>query len=108
MSVQPQLFQVDEALSPRLVWMRKNKVITYRCPSDGTWLAAFGDCHKWAYASTADFFAQETAHWGESRIGTATSEDEALVDLAKCYGRKLWNEEPETRAVSSEEGAREG
>lgn len=85
--------------SPRLAWMKRHGIITFyhapgHCPP--TWFAGF-QC--WRPGLTGiDFFATETAHNGDSRIGEGDTEDEALASLMTCgHARenkiRLWNEE---------------
>lgn len=88
-----ELFPATEgaALSPRLQWMQRHGVMTYRIPSDGTWIAGVAK-DAFGRVSEAEWFAAETGSWGETRIGVASTEDEALADLALKHGIRLWNE----------------
>ena len=93
-----ELFPLAEILqeSPRLRWLKKHNVITFSCAQldseDYIWLAAF-DKSKWVYKSPLDFFAQETAEFGDTRIGSGDTEDDAICMLARMYRVRLWNEE---------------
>jgi hypothetical protein len=90
--------------SPRLAWLKRHDVLTWHddgkrdgfqvCPPQ--WFAGF--THWWPEKTGIDFFALETAHNGDSRIGEGDSEQEALCQLLTCgearaKGIKLWNEE---------------
>lgn len=90
--------------SPKLAWMKRHGVITWydngkrdgvqRCEPE--WFAAFQ--HWWPGKSGIDFFAIETAHNGDSRIGQGDSEEEALCHFLTCGEArakwlKRWNEE---------------
>lgn len=86
--------------SPRRAWMQRHGIITcYHAPGHGippTWFAGFQRWHP--ELSGVDFFAHETAHNGDSRIGEGDTADEALADLMTCsHARqnniRLWNEE---------------
>lgn len=88
------LFPVVESLSPRIAWMRRHGVITFycapgRCPA--VWLAGFQ--RWWPELGGVDFFAQEAACNGDSRLGEGDTEEDALVALARAAGLRLWNEE---------------
>ena len=82
--------------SPRLAWMKRHGIVTFRLPAD-LWMAGF---QAWRpdVLDPAQFFCDETGANGDSRIGMADTEDEALADLLTCgYARergiRLWNEE---------------
>lgn len=89
------LFDLPEQPSPRLAWMRKHGIITlHHAPGRGvppTWFAGFAEW--WPDKHGENFFAWETAHNGDSRIGEGDTEDEALAQLAYHWDMKLWNEE---------------
>jgi hypothetical protein len=55
------------------------------------WMAGF-DGGQWEYENAADWFCQETTHYGDSRIGVGETEDEAIESLCKLYRVPLWNE----------------
>jgi hypothetical protein len=89
-----ELFPVEAVQmdSPRLAWMKKHGVITYRSPVEPVcWFAGFQEW--WPKLEGVGFFAKETAHNGDIRVGEGATEDEALCQLAKWEGIKLWNEE---------------
>ena len=70
-----ELFHVKESLSPRLAWMRENKIQTQKITHDSyppheSWQA-------WVMFTMAAF---------------GDTEDEAIVALAKKLNLKLWNE----------------
>ena len=95
--------------SPRLAWMKRNGIITlYHAPGHcpPTWFAGFQVW--WPELRGVDFFAEETAHNGDSRLGEGDSEDEALASLMTCWDArkinlKLWHAEssPNTKASNS-------
>lgn len=85
-----ELFQIDETLSPRLKWIRENRIEVVdagidhepgdTCPDTGQQLYRYhaflgGKCTKTS-----------------ARFGSGDTEDEAIVDLAKKLNLKLWNE----------------
>lgn len=85
---------VGKADSPRLAWMKKHGVITYRTPFDPfDYLAGVSENAEMTLNQRRDWFADETAQMGDTRIGIGMSEDEALAELAKRRGIPLWNEE---------------
>lgn len=97
MSDAPELFSSEEGRqdSPRRVWLLKHGIITWRTPLDPyDWLAGVAGNADMGTDHRKNWFANETAHNGESRIGLGFTEDEALADLAKLRGLPLWNEEP--------------
>lgn len=93
------LFPVPESLSPRLAWIKKHGIITYRHSTGhapATWFAGFQEW--WPNKSGFDFFFEETANNGDSRVGEGDTEDDALANLLTCgdaraAGIRLWNEE---------------
>ena len=67
----PELFNIPEQLSPRLKWMKEHQVIVEKTDHGSPqFVAASGE--DWAYGNT---------------------KDEAITDLAKKMGWRLWNEE---------------
>jgi hypothetical protein len=84
--------------SPRLAWVKANGILTWHdngkrdgvevCPPQ--WFC--GVRSWWPTETGMSFFGYETGENGDSRIGEGTTEDEALADLAKKHGLKLWNE----------------
>lgn len=85
--------------SPKLAWMKRHGVITfyYSSPNcEPTWFAGF---HSWwPYLKGLNFFAEETGHNGDSRVGEGVTEDDAIASLLTCgeareKGINLWNEE---------------
>lgn len=94
---QPDLFHVQRVLSPRLLWMKRHKVLLYlsmpNCPDSRCFFAAF-DCGDWpGYEDAADYFAQEIARFGDSRIGEGKTEDDAICDLCEKRGVRHWTVE---------------
>ena len=78
-----ELFPTNELLteSPRLIWVRRHGLRTRKLPS-GLWVA-------WRAIDVAR---------GEQALGryvspVGSTEEEALIELAKDAGLKLWNEE---------------
>ena len=90
---QPTLFPLPSSLSPRLKWMETHGAVTYRCASDGLWLAAIPSRHGWKYSCIADFFAQETAHNETTNLGSGINEEEALEGLCVIYELPHWSED---------------
>lgn len=45
------------------------------------------------YEDRANFFAAETAHNGDHRLGEGKTEDDAMAELARRSDIRLWNEE---------------
>ena len=88
-----------ESKSPRLLWMDRHGIITLRhAPghSPPTWFAGFQAW--WPDLSGVDFFANETAHNGDSRVGEGDTEEEALVSLMTCWDARkanlrLWHDD---------------
>lgn len=81
------LFDVPPQDSPRLAWMKRNGVLLDHCPEQEpypwiAWLKEHGE--EWTDA---------LARHGDFVFGYGTTEDEAITDLARSRGLKLWNEE---------------
>lgn len=76
-----ELFNIQPSLSPRLRWMGQHGIFTekrnFNEEGDGPWWA-------WSHAKTEPHMKLEASD---------RTEDEALTNLAKKLGIKLWNEE---------------
>jgi hypothetical protein len=70
-----ELFDVPESLSPRLAWIKKHRATVHWSEEDAEYYAYMGSC------CSVDWYG-----WGET-------EDDALFEMAKKRGLKLWNEE---------------
>ena len=85
------LFAVPETLSPRLEWMRGHDVRTHLQESTGDdwlpWSAWFPD-QDWD-SETPTCYDPEA----EAAVGFGKTEMDAIVELAKRHGIKLWNED---------------
>lgn len=89
--------------SPRLAWIKRHQIITYRLPSTGEWLAGFVAGPNYAKIAASEdersqWFCDQIDECGDSSIGISQTEDEALVELmttwyARSNGIRLWNEE---------------
>lgn len=69
------LFSLPESLSPRLKWIKRHQITL--SPSD--------------VADTASRWVASVAY--QMSQGAGVTQDEALTDLAKKLGVRLWNEE---------------
>jgi hypothetical protein len=85
---QPELFSVPEQDSPRLAWLKLRRVTTKNWPG-----CSVGD---------EDEFGNELWPWtafvGDPRqispnVGVGGTEDDAIADLARKRGWRMWNEE---------------
>lgn len=94
-----ELFPIEQVQSesPRLRWLKKHGIITWRHPGDNLGMPAcwFAGFQKWhPDKKGADFFCEETMCHGNSLCSCdEATEDEALADLAKSWEIPLWNEE---------------
>ncbi len=83
--------------SPRLAWMKREKVLTYHslAGEDGAcWFAAFDEGqYEYEKGNMSDFFCQHLGATGDSECGEGDTEDESIAHLARRAGIKLWNEE---------------
>jgi len=73
-----ELFNLPETPSPRLAWMRANKIqchVTTQCPLPVS-------CWSGDLAESME----------NNLIGYGNTEDEAIADFAKRAGLRLWNE----------------
>lgn len=80
------LFDLPETLSPRLQWIQRHGVSINRDDSPGG--IEFGPY----FASVPTSPEGHPNEW-MSCIGSGPTEDDALVDLARNQGLRLWNEE---------------
>lgn len=93
MITEPEFFPTEAVAqdSPRLKWMKKHNAVTFLSRVEPfCWFAGFADE---PVADKAEWFCTELGKNGDTQCGVGTSEDEALVELAKKYAVKLWNEE---------------
>lgn len=77
--------------SPRLKWMRENRVLLHSPPSD---MVGTEDDHGdmiHAYYATPD----SDRGPDKNNIGVGATADEALADFAIKHGLRLWNETPD-------------
>lgn len=74
-----ELFDIEPSLSPRLKWMQEHKVRVTEVARH--FQDEFG-LPAWCAHSTE-----------QNPEGTGDTEDEALVDLARKLGIRLWNEQ---------------
>ena len=94
-----ELFNIPVCESPRLKWLKKHDVKTQHRPGINV-----GDEDKfgnalWPWeAGTSHGLSPERIDAGTFSQGGET-EDEAIANLAKWQGWKLWNEEQVTPAV---------
>ena len=76
-----ELFEIPVSESPRRLWLKKHRISTHRsdCVPDDEepWNAWVGDLAE----------AIE-----DGSVGTGATEDDAVCDLAKMLGIRLWNE----------------
>jgi hypothetical protein len=74
------LFDIPETLSPRLRWLNKHGIQTYKSPyveaGDEPWAAWQGELTEAINADT---------------LATGETEDEAIVNYCKRNGIQLWN-----------------
>ena len=85
-----ELFDIPECKSPRLKWIEENGILTVR-DTTGTWHAVIpkdGD----AWLGAAGLVMKYHATLAASRVASGTTEDDALTNLAKAIGLRLWNE----------------
>lgn len=73
-----ELFEVPEQLSPRLKWMREHAIKVYKSDVSDALEPWIADSSRALKAGTSAF--------------SGATEDEAIVELAKANGWKLWNE----------------
>lgn len=103
-----ELFPIESmaADSPQLAWMRRNAVVAYESLAgrpDSLWFALFWDFaidfEQLDLASPGNprdvesLVVLEIGRNGLQRAGTGKTRDEALAELARKFGLKLWNEE---------------
>ena len=67
------LFDIPESLSPRLAWINKHLVTSEYSVSDGEWLSI--------------------SRRNPEIHGYGKTEDDAMFDLARQHGWRMWNEE---------------
>lgn len=86
-----ELFNIPESKSPRLQWIEGHGILTACNHNIGQWYAVIpkaGDEDRDIRQLVTDY------HYtlASSRVGKGQSEDEAITNLAKNIGLRLWNE----------------
>ena len=84
------LFDIPESLSPRLTWMLDHEVRTHLqelMREEGTPWSAWLPAHDWDSTCNTCYGAEF-----EDYVGFGMTKDDAIVDLAKKSGLKIWNE----------------
>lgn len=76
-----ELFEVPHTESPRLKWIKKHRVTVH----ENIFKPTHSDDFRFAYTRRADS--------PDACSGYGNTDDEAILDLAKRRGWKLWNEE---------------
>ena len=85
------LFTIPECKSPRLQWIEENGIKTEKSPNDGAWYAVIPkDSHQ--HLSVPDCAMLYRHTLSANRLATGKTEDDALTNLAKAIGLRLWNE----------------
>lgn len=91
-----ELFDIPETLSPRLKWMRDNRIKTHHAPhmEEAPWMAIRLTEEHWKkQMSVSEAMEEECRLYDEAgELAEADTEDEAIVALAKKLNLKLWNE----------------
>jgi hypothetical protein len=86
-----ELFQIPVSESPRRLWLKKHRISTHKSDcftdDDEPWNAWVGELSE----------AIE-----DNLVRTGATEDDALCDLAKKLGIRLWNEVLPTATPSGE------
>jgi len=85
-----ELFDIPECKSPRLQWIEETGILTVR-DTTGTWHAVIpkdGD----AWLGAAGLVLKYHGTLAASRVASGATEDDALTNLAKAIGLRLWNE----------------
>lgn len=85
------LFDLPESKSPRLLWMEKYQVTIHKSGYAEIVESEFGDWYPFT-AINGPVSDANGNHLYPPR-GEGLTEDEALANLAKTLGVKLWNEE---------------
>jgi hypothetical protein len=89
-----ELFTIPETLSPRLLWIAANCILTHHAPHcpEAPWIAIQpfdGDRGK----EVGEIMAESCRLYDDAdAIGYGQTEDEAIVSLAKKLNLRLWNE----------------
>ncbi len=97
MNDQPEMFAASEIAmeSPRLAWMKKHNAVTFKSVVEPMcWFAGFSEKPLADKEDRAQWMFEELGANGNSRIGEAETEDEALAEAARIWGIPLWNETP--------------
>ncbi len=85
-----ELFDIETSLSPRIKWMRENRIETRECEVQSYFFDRLRPTVKWlAWQSGKKTKTQSLHGWGDT-------EDEAIVALAKKLSIPLWNEPTKT------------
>ena len=93
-----ELFPVEAVQqdSPRLLWIRKHDIKTHRSdnvPESESWMALMPQ-EKDRNRELADIMAESCRLYDEcGHIGYGATEDDAIAELARNVGLRLWFEE---------------
>ena len=82
-----ELFTIPECKSPRLQWIEENGIVTAQGNS-GKWYAVLPKEDE----ESSDPADLAMLYDGTMRCAKGQTEDDALANLAKAIGLRLWNE----------------
>jgi hypothetical protein len=86
-----ELFEIPETKSPRLQWIEDHSIKTDKSQNDGIWYAVMPrEAHF--NLSVAELAVIYWRTLSANRLATGKTEDEAITNLAKQLGLRLWNE----------------
>jgi hypothetical protein len=86
-----ELFDIPECKSPRLKWIEENGILTGYNGNTSTWYAVLpkrGDEQRDIRQLVTDYHHTLASY----RVAKGQTEDDALTNLAKPIGLRLWNE----------------
>lgn len=89
-----ELFQLPPSLSPRLSWIAAQGILTHHAPHcpEAPWMA-LQPFKEDTGKDIGTIMAESCRTYDDAdALGYGQTEDEAIVDLAKKQGLKLWNE----------------
>lgn len=91
--IESSLFDTPIQLSPRLAWLKNHNVRTHEWKNDPSDRRTFSHL---GFGNWVAYVGRFPGHEDEGCYAEGSTEDEALVNLAKGMKWKLWNEESAT------------
>lgn len=87
------LFPIEPSPSPRLLWIARHGIVVGKHPMGNAYSAILAD-EEHQHMTAAEILEAHGHYYALCHgVASGPTEEDALVDLAKRAGIKLWNEE---------------